>query len=132
VGLLTAVDDVTDQCLTDPVRSPVTVGEPVPRQDRIIRPRLRSPGQHYRGGSSRIEIVFDPLRPTRARPALPGWHVAVQALGPFAIEAPFLAVGTRTRLGSGTEPHGRLATRGSVPDTAGTDPLLVLSLARAV
>ncbi|MFF7892640.1 hypothetical protein ACFZDI_12230 [Streptomyces sp. NPDC007907] len=51
------------------------------------------PPKHYRGDPSRIEIVFDPQCPSRARPALPGWHVALQASGPLVLGLPFLAAG---------------------------------------
>ncbi|WP_159038747.1 hypothetical protein [Streptomyces sp. NRRL B-1140] len=56
-----------------------------------IKPYL-SP-RHYRGDPSRIEIVFDPRCPSRARPALPGWHVALQASGPLVLGLPFFAAG---------------------------------------
>ncbi|MEW2611196.1 hypothetical protein AB0937_13485 [Streptomyces sp. NPDC047880] len=56
-----------------------------------IKPYL-SP-RHYRGDPSRIEIVFDPQCPSRARPALPGRHVALQATGPLALGLPFFAAG---------------------------------------
>lgn len=58
---------------------------------REIRPSL--PARHYGGDFARLMIVFDPLRPTRAAPAVHGRHVAAQASGPLIIGLPFFGIG---------------------------------------
>ncbi|WP_158801360.1 hypothetical protein [Streptomyces sp. NRRL S-37] len=58
---------------------------------REIFPSL--PSRHYGGDYTRLAIVFDPLRPTRAAPVAPGRHFAAQISGPLAIGLPLLALG---------------------------------------
>lgn len=58
---------------------------------REIFPSL--PSRHYGGDYTRLAIVFDPLRPTRAAPVAPGRHFAAQISGPLAIGLPLLGLG---------------------------------------
>ncbi|MET7816231.1 hypothetical protein ABZT26_36010 [Streptomyces sp. NPDC005395] len=59
--------------------------------EREIFPSL--PARHYGGDYTRLAIVFDPLRPTRAAPVAPGRHFAAQISGPLAIGLPLLSLG---------------------------------------
>ncbi|MFK0118976.1 hypothetical protein [Streptomyces sp. NPDC090994] len=59
--------------------------------EREIFPGL--PSRHYGGDYTRLAIVFDPLRPTRAAPVAPGRHFAAQISGPLAIGFPLLFLG---------------------------------------
>jgi hypothetical protein len=58
---------------------------------REIYPGL--PSRYYDGDYTRLMIVFDPLRPTRAAPVAPGRHFAAQISGPLAIGLPLLGLG---------------------------------------